>query len=831
MSDLGLYAKTARLDAGVLGTALAVTLGEKKRKTAVVGLLIVSEISARGLSNDIVGQKLQGVVSQMSRFEVIVKEMKIVSDQVDEIKKTLVEWTNGFGLDLILTVGGAEFSSRDVTPEATRAVIEREVPAFSTAMIMAGLKFDPSTLLFRGISGIRKNVLIINLPGYLQKATDFLQVILPSLPAAIRSLKNEATLSQGSKNISRNVATQPSLTSQVPVTGHHAQPLSAFPTDVGLPHLFGSNADHSVAAPVHGAFTPSHDSGITSAHSLPPHHSSDQPVHTSQAIHSTSALSQPAGHHAPPTINTPVGHHADATSDIRHFSSSHGATNPGFEVSPIQRLSSGDRSSPSATQRGIERDHHATRGGGGAITEDELFGPEPVAVAESVSIVGNRPLSRSSIASSVVEWNTQSFNRVARRPRMSPYKALSIDKAFGTIFAFSDPLPVVTKFFKDAIDYVTAENVCALCAVPPQPTAILDGYAVIANDTPGDLDVVRSQSGTSPQLLTIGKVMRVATGGIMPPGANAVVPVEETILLSETNQGSTEVAVRCLQPSTPGQHIRPKGSDVNVDDVAVKAGTKLGHVEIGLLASVGVTTVRVHRLPTVALISFGKKLTEADTIDLRPGDIRDTNRVCLLLALHKQGYPTEDMGIVRKPESLRDTIIQAYQKADVVLTTGGTAMGENDHVKPLLREIGATIHVGRIVLKPGAPSAFATLDTPRGRKYFFALSGVPVPAYVGYYSLVLPCLRKLSGSKDPLPHIIKVRASSDIYLDTVPEYQRVSLRHERDDPIPWADVTGGQIISRLKSMVGADALLLLPAKSDERSVVKRNELLNAMLID
>nr|CAB3250580.1 gephyrin [Phallusia mammillata] len=765
MSDSSYWLKLAKLDQGTLGTSLALVNPEKKQPVLFVGILTVSTPCVKGVADDKISQRLQNKITNLTGYRVIIKVKKVVTDDITEIKNVLVNWTESLGLDLILTAGGTGFSPTDVTPEATRAVVEKEAPGFTVGMVAGALKLNPVAMLFRGICGIRRNVIILNLPDNVQASCDLLDTAMPVLPFAIGQLKSDKNYA--SRTTPAPVARSPQI---IP------SPTPSKPSHVTTPA-------HHVTVPSHHVTTPAHHVTVMSA--VEDHHA-------------------PLPHHAPPAS---ADHHAPTGVDTHHA--------PGSGIAGL--LSEND----------IDMLTNL---------DAEDFEEPP----ERLRVVGTRPSSRGTQADSGISGlgtreQVSDVTRLTRRPRISPYPPATVDKAYSTVLANSNPLPVTTRFFKDAVDHVVAEDVRAACSIPSCATAVVDGYAVIAADMPGDVEVVSGASlgkkqGSIPYL-NLGKAARVTTGAPLPPGADAVIPVEQTVILAESSDGETELRIRCKETVTPGNYVRQEGSDVKERDVVVEAGTKLDHTSIGMLPAVNVCNIRVHRLPVVAVLSVGAELVEPDTPYLQDGQTRDTNRITLLTVIRKLGIKTLDCGIVNDgPRDFIEAVTRAYKQADVVITTGGCSIGDNDYVKALISEIGATLQFGRVAIKPGAPTAFATLETPLGKKLFFALPGVPSPALVAYYVLVSPCLRKLSGVKNPSSTIIKVKLSADVYLSDVPEYQRAILRWDETDPVAYAEVTGRQVISRFLSMVSANALLILPPRSDTISVVKRGSVVNAMIV-
>ncbi|KAM4690111.1 gephyrin isoform 16-T16 [Rhinophrynus dorsalis] len=425
------------------------------------------------------------------------------------------------------------------------------------------------------------------------------------------------------------------------------------------------------------------------------------------------------------------------------------------------------------------------------------------------------------------------ITKVARRHRMSPFPLTSMDKAFITVLEMTPVLGTEIINYRDGMGRVLAQEVYAKDNLPPFPASVKDGYAVRAADGPGDRFIIgESQAGEQPtQTVMPGQVMRVTTGAPIPCGADAVVQVEDTELIRESDDGTEELEVRILVQARPGQDIRPIGHDIKRGECVLAKGTHMGPSEIGLLATVGVTEVEVHKFPVVAVMSTGNELLNPED-DLLPGKIRDSNRSTLLATIQEHGYPTINLGIVGdNPDDLLNALNEGISRADVIITSGGVSMGEKDYLKQVLDiDLHAQIHFGRVFMKPGLPTTFATLDIDGVRKIIFALPGNPVSAVVTCNLFVVPALRKMQGILDPRPTIIKARLSCDVKLDPRPEYHRCILTWHHQEPLPWAQSTGNQMSSRLMSMRSANGLLMLPPKTEQYVELHKGEVVDVMVI-
>ena len=435
-----------------------------------------------------------------------------------------------------------------------------------------------------------------------------------------------------------------------------------------------------------------------------------------------------------------------------------------------------------------------------------------------------------------------------RRYRESPYPMLSVEDALNKISEHT-PEPVVTSASvnESLVGSVLAEDVTARESVPAFRASIVDGYAIIASkhmmvpSTKGIFPVVgisHAEAGDEADELRIGEVARITTGAPLPPGATSVVMVEDTVLRSKTDDGTEEKEIEILTADIePGENVREVGSDVQSGDVIMKRGegTTVVGGEFGLLASVGSQEVKVYKKPVVGVLSTGDEIIPHDRDgDLRLGEVRDTNRPTLLTAIRGSGFEAVDLGIASdQPGALEQTLRDAMRRVDVIVTSGGVSMGELDLLKPTIeRQLGGTIHFGRVSMKPGKPTTFATVPFKsnageRASKVIFSLPGNPASAVVTYHLFVLPSLHKMSGiSPVGLPKV-KVVLEQDVRCDTKrSEYHRVLVTVNAEGRLS-ATSTGGQRSSRIGSFKGANGLLCLPTT---QPMLKKGDTCDALIM-
>lgn len=383
-----------------------------------------------------------------------------------------------------------------------------------------------------------------------------------------------------------------------------------------------------------------------------------------------------------------------------------------------------------------------------------------------------------------------------------PADSITVEEALRRVLDATPTLPPARVPLTEAYGLVLAEPLVAEEDLPPFPAATMDGYAVVAADGPGWRELIGEQLAGYVADLTVrpGTVARITTGSPLPPGADAVVMVERT----REVDGRVEIQQERIEP---GLNVRPVGVDMARGQQVLAAGTAIGPAETGLLASLGQADVLVHPRPRVAVLSTGDELVEPWERP-GPGQIRDANRYALSCALAELRVPVVRSAIaVDEVDATRARLAEALAAADVLLTSGGVSMGQLDLVKVLLDEL-AEVRFGRIFMKPGKPLHFAV--TPE-RKLVFGLPGNPVSALVGMEIFVRPALLQLAGRPHPVRPRLAVALAHPITPGDRPEFQRAVVRQGADGRLVAA-TTGAQASSRLASLVGANALLALPAR-------------------
>ncbi|KAK5938498.1 hypothetical protein PMZ80_009469 [Knufia obscura] len=440
----------------------------------------------------------------------------------------------------------------------------------------------------------------------------------------------------------------------------------------------------------------------------------------------------------------------------------------------------------------------------------------------------------------------------SHRARQSPYPMLSVPDAVAKILEVTpSPIPETRPMSTDLVGCIISSDITAAEAVPAYRASIVDGYAVIVPDDETQrsklkgtfpvASVSHAQAASMPPPLQPNSIARITTGAPLPDGANAVVMVEDTVIssLTSTNQMTTgagtaaeEKEVSILTDAlVPGENIREPGSDIALGTTIFHAGTRISGLggEIGVLAASGTQSVPVFRRPRVGVLSTGDEVTDiSHPGPLTGGMIRDSNRPSLLSLIRSWQLCDEvvDLGIARDTpySELESKLRDAYRlhDLDVIVTTGGVSMGELDLLKPTIeRSLGGTIHFGRVNMKPGKPTTFASVpfknnDGAEGRtqRLIFALPGNPASALVTANLFLLPSLQKSAGVSNPHGlERVSVRLAGRVRCDKGrPEYHRCVVGMDGRSGLLVATSTGMQRSSRVGSVGGANGLLCLPGK-------------------
>jgi molybdopterin molybdotransferase len=382
-----------------------------------------------------------------------------------------------------------------------------------------------------------------------------------------------------------------------------------------------------------------------------------------------------------------------------------------------------------------------------------------------------------------------------------PQPLITITEARGRVLDIISPLGAEPVAIDDALGRVLAQDVRAADDVPPFPCSAMDGYAVIAGDAGRTLAVVgESRAGApSSQRLGDGEAIRISTGAAVPPGATAIIP-QENVALDGGPSIETTAAV------APGEHVRGAGDDMRAGTTVLTAGTILGPVELGAAAAAGVGAVTAARRPRVAVLCTGDEL-KAPGEPLGPGEIHNSNAPMLIGLAQRSGATTAPAQ--RLPDDRAATeagLAAALKSSDVVIISGGVSVGPHDHVKPALGALGVREVFWSVALQPGKPTWFGVLPD---RTLVFGLPGNPVSAVVTFSLFVAPALAGLQGAPSPRPPHPQALLGADVARNPRRE-QAVRVRLETDGGTTLAFPNGAQGSHILTSLLGADALAMIP---------------------
>jgi molybdopterin molybdotransferase len=376
---------------------------------------------------------------------------------------------------------------------------------------------------------------------------------------------------------------------------------------------------------------------------------------------------------------------------------------------------------------------------------------------------------------------------------------LPLEQAIAEVLARAMPLPSETVPLVEARGRVLAEPARGAVDLPPFASSAMDGFAVRSADTPGTLVVVERIAAGRPagRALAAGEAMGIATGGVVPDGADAVVPIEDVV----DHDNSVEIPSDVVSAA----NVRPRGGDSGEGEEVVAAGMRLGAAQIGALAAAGVPEVRVARRPRAAVLATGTELREPGE-HLEPGQIYEANGVMLSAALDAAGAVVDRIPAVADDEGEHRNALERALAADVVVSSGGVSVGPHDLVRRVAKGLGVEEVFWRVAVKPGKPVSFAT----RGATLVFGLPGNPVSTLVGFELFVRPALRALEGERDPGPRWEAGSLALSVRRNPVRD-ELVRARRTGDGLEPL----GGQESHMIVRAAAADALVHVPRGEGE----------------
>jgi len=391
---------------------------------------------------------------------------------------------------------------------------------------------------------------------------------------------------------------------------------------------------------------------------------------------------------------------------------------------------------------------------------------------------------------------------------------LSVAEALERLLAEFFPVGEEYAPLTEAVGRVSAEPIIAPHDLPLFSNSSMDGFAVQAQD-------VSSATQDSPVRLLVtadiaagihpnavvqpGQCARIMTGAVMPEGANAVVPVENTDFFNRNPGTPAPVSIQVFAAVRQGAYVRHAGEDLRAGEVVYQAGTCFRPQDVGFLAMLGIANVRVRRKPRVAILSSGNELLPVDA-PLEPGKIYESNSYTLISLVEKHGGAPLKLGIAADQEdSIRQKLDLAVELgADLIISTAGVSVGAFDFVRDVVQQNGR-LNFWRVNMRPGKPLAFGHFEGIP----FIGLPGNPVSAYVGFEVFVRPALAKLSGLRNFVRTTRQVILIEPIESDGRESYLRAIV--STVDGKQVARLTGHQGSGNMRSIVDANALILLPS--------------------
>lgn len=373
---------------------------------------------------------------------------------------------------------------------------------------------------------------------------------------------------------------------------------------------------------------------------------------------------------------------------------------------------------------------------------------------------------------------------------------VSLEEAIAAVLARARPLPGERMTLASSAGRVLAEAALAAVDLPPFAASAMDGYAVRAEETPGAFPVdFRIAAGTpAPGPLQPGTAMAIATGGAVPEGADAVVPIEHV----EERDGTLTVSAAVQT----GANVRPRGGDIVEGSEIVPAGTRIGPAQVGALAAAGVSDVWCSRRPRVAVVTTGSELREPGST-LGPGQIYESNGAMLVTQLAAAGAEVGPAVSVADDDEAHRQAIEQGLELDVLVTSGGVSVGPHDLVRRVEEELGVEELFWGVAVKPGKPVSFGV----RGDTLVFGLPGNPVSSLVACALFVLPAVAALQGASDPGPRLEWGRLAGPVRRDPSRDVFLRALAKTSRNGVELAPVSG-QDSHMIARAAGANALAL-----------------------
>jgi molybdopterin molybdotransferase len=400
---------------------------------------------------------------------------------------------------------------------------------------------------------------------------------------------------------------------------------------------------------------------------------------------------------------------------------------------------------------------------------------------------------------------------------------IRVEEALNHILNSISPLDLEKTDILNALGRVIGEDIYSGRNLPPKDNSAMDGYALKSDDTkgatseaPSIVETIEDIPAGYPSQRTIGpgQAARIMTGAFVPEGADTVVKVEDT-----DRDGNR---VRIFVESPRGDNIRYSGEDVKAGDLVISKGKIAGPAEVGMLASLGRSFIKVYQKPLVAIIATGDEIADIDE-DTSGDKIISSNSYSINAQVRECGALPLQTGIAKDREKSLMAAFRAALRADVIISSGGVSVGDYDFVKDVMAQMGTNIEFWQVAQRPGKPLAFGTMEG----KLVFGLPGNPVSSMITFEEYVRPALLKMMGHQDIFRRTIKATLMEDIKKKSgLKHFIRAQVRKEGEGFT--VSTTGEQGSGILKSMVLANGIIVLP---EDMTSVKKGEEVSVQLID
>ena len=414
---------------------------------------------------------------------------------------------------------------------------------------------------------------------------------------------------------------------------------------------------------------------------------------------------------------------------------------------------------------------------------------------------------------------------------------ISVEEALERILSFVHLLEAEEKAILDALGQVVADDIISPIDIPPLDNTAMDGYAVRASDTTGATDAAPRTLRVIGELaagylfdgtVDTGTAVRIMTGAPMPHGADAVVPFEETDEPSGRAFGSfakSRDVVGVMKAAEPGANIRRAAEDIRIGQLIIRAGSVLHPAQIGVLASLGMATVRVHRRPVVAILSTGDEVREPGQ-PLQPGQIYDSNAYSIAAMVLANGGIPKRLGIAKDTVEALTAKLREGLDADMLVTSAGVSRGDYDVVKDVLAKEGS-VDFWTVRMRPGKPLAFGSFASGGRKVPHIGLPGNPVSSMVSFELFGRPAIYKMLGRGDwQRPRVRAIAEEAIPNTDARRVFARAIVT-QRDGRY-YAALTGPQGSGILTSMAVANAFAVVP---EDVPLIKVGDEVDVMLLD